>query len=233
MSTLTLPAGFNISSTPLITVRRVDLLFSREELDDLWQSTQQKLSQDNTSIFSQGDSYTISMDTYLKEFMEPLPKGSYSTLITSSGVHWSSQNYFNGAKTSGLSGILSLFKAATKHWADRLQEAVGKENQGCTNAGELCGHPRRRRAIIRDNVEGHDSCFTQSEPLTRVQKSTSGQMNWADLPRFNAMWKASEYCDAFSVANELLNRICIWAKWSTLISIIYLSLGQRSCVQML
>jgi len=195
MSSLTLPIGFNISSTPLVTVRRIDLLFSSEEVEALYWSAQDKPYMDGgKSIYTHEKAYTIPMDTYLNEFIQPLPTASYSTMITSTGGHWA-QFHFNGTSPAGIPGILNLFAVVAKRWADHFQEVVGKANQECLAAGESCKHPRRRRAIIRDFVEGHYECETKFDPWTDVGTVTAppDYWNWLDMPRFNAVWKVRRY----------------------------------------
>ena len=212
MSSITLPPGFSISSTPLVTVRRIDLLFSTEEVEALYWSAQGRPYKDGgKSIYTHETAYTIPMDTYLDEFIAPLPTASYSTMITSTGGHWA-LFHFNGTLPASIPRILNLFKVVAKHWADHFQEVVGKVNQECLAVGESCKHPRRRRALIRDFVEGHDNCYSKLDPLTTIEKAPPNVSNWFDMPKFNAVWgvRKNVYGSVMSKMLIMLSTVSPW-----------------------
>jgi len=189
MTTLSLPPGFDIANTPLVTARRVDLLWSVQEVQAFWDSTQDKPMQDGKTVFTHEIAYTIRFDTYLSDFLQPLPTASYSAMIMTTGAHWTNY-HFNGTTPAGIPGIMKLFKVAAKNWVDHFQDAVGKANRECEAAGELCKRPRRR-AIIRDYLEGHYGCENIFEPSTTIMKAPQDFWNWREMPEFNAVWTVS------------------------------------------
>ena len=190
LTNITLPVGFNISGTPLVTVRRIDILFSHEEMDAIYRASEQGKQSGSRSVFNDRLTVTVPMEEYLGQFIEPLPKASYSTMIIGTGGHWT-DFHFNGTIPAGIPGIVDFFKIVARHWVDRFQEVVGKTNQECADAGESCTEPRRR-AIIREYMRGSDDCGKAhgADPLTTPNPQPNAKfMNMADMHHFNDVWK--------------------------------------------
>ena len=189
----TFPPGFNISGTPLATVRRIDLLFSKAELNDIHRSIQANPRDSEENIFSDEATWTLPLDEYLNQFVAPLPESRYSTMIVGTAGHWT-VSLFNGTSPRGMPGILNLFEVVTEKWAGRVQSVVGKANDECSAQGSACKVPHRR-VVVRDYLPGHDNCHSHSKPTAEIPPIYSDWdwMNWKYIPTFNNVWKASHY----------------------------------------
>ncbi|KAE9387170.1 hypothetical protein BT96DRAFT_1081005 [Gymnopus androsaceus JB14] len=109
------PPGFNITSTPLVTFRRVDLLLSKEELEGLYETstphrrqyppTPQHRRQSEPELpssprakrplFTEETIWTLSPSIYLRSlFLSPLPEANYATMIVSTAGHWTAPGLF-------------------------------------------------------------------------------------------------------------------------------------------
>ncbi|TEB28043.1 hypothetical protein FA13DRAFT_1735932 [Coprinellus micaceus] len=87
---LRLPPGFDIAQTPLVTYRRVDLLWSRDELSQMHRELHPEVYEQNPTfkLFSDDLTWTMSPDIYLDIFTKPLPQANYAAMIVSTAGHW-------------------------------------------------------------------------------------------------------------------------------------------------
>ncbi|KIM45623.1 hypothetical protein M413DRAFT_66173 [Hebeloma cylindrosporum] len=198
--TLALPKGFNISFTPLVTFRRVDLLFSKDELVDIHKAIQPannlKAPKDQT-LFSEEPVWTLPVSQYLSEFLAPLPMDNYATMVVSTGGHWTT-TLFSGVSPEGIKGVLSLFEHAMQRWAERVQEELTSQQRtkfGGTTATTTTttsstdrGRPRRR-VLVRAYLPGHESCHGFRKPWKEVQPFVWNWFNWGDIWAFNAVFE--------------------------------------------
>ena len=197
LSKITLPAGFNISGTPLVTSRRSDILFSADEIDALYRETEHgKQLGANGTPFTSTDRRTITVpiDEYIGEFLAPLPKSWYSTLIIATGAHWTPY-HFSKMVPNDEAGVAEFFKVVSRRWVNHFQDVVGKDNERCAQEGASCRSPRRR-AIIREYVPGHTDCGAAhgKDPFTSIQPQPNAKfMNMADMYLFNNAWKVRRY----------------------------------------
>ena len=159
-------------------------------MDTIYRESEQGKQTGSKTVFNDRKTVTVPMEEYLGQFIEPLPKASYSTMIIGTGGHWT-DFHFNGTTPSGIPGVVNFFKIVARHWADRFQEVVGKANQECVDAGEMCTQPRRR-AIIREYMRGADNCGNAhgGDPLKTPNPQKHAKfMNMADMYQFNNVWK--------------------------------------------
>ena len=88
LPTLSPPEGFDVASTPLATFRRIDLL-SKDELISIHKSSQpENVTLDDTSLFSEVVIWTFPVTEYFSEFLAPLPRANYATIVVSTAGHW-------------------------------------------------------------------------------------------------------------------------------------------------
>ncbi|KAF8965556.1 hypothetical protein BDZ97DRAFT_1903997 [Flammula alnicola] len=174
------PKGFNISLTPLVTFRRIDLLLSKEELIDIHRSIQTQALEDD-GLFSNEAVWTLPLAEYLSEFLAPLPDANYATMVVSTGGHWTT-TLFSKVSPPGMQGVMSLFEAAMQRWAQKLQDALSEHS----------GHGRfrrsRKRVIVRAYLPGHESCHDFRQPWTEIQPFVWNWYNWGDIWQFNAIF---------------------------------------------
>jgi hypothetical protein len=184
LSTLSLPEGFDIASTPLVTFRRIDLLFSKDELISIYKSSQPE--QLNTSLFSDEGLWTLPVAEYLNEFLAPLPKGNYATMVVSTAGHWTT-HVFSEIEPPGMEGILSLFEVAMGRWAEEVQSALWADAR--INGLRLRSKRKERRAVVRAYLPGHNDCHNLRHPWDEIPSTEMYPWNWAEIPEFNAVFE--------------------------------------------
>jgi len=193
LSTLSLPERFDIASTPLVTFRRIDLLLSKDELISIHKSSQpENITLDDTSLFSDEVIWTLPVAEYLNEFLAPLPKANYATMVVSTAGHWT--NYlFPNVEPPGMEGILRLFDAAMGRWAEEVQSALRADarNRDTYLPRSRLGSQKRkeRRAVIRAYLPGHNNCHDIRHPWNEIQYAEYEPWNWGDIPKFNAIFE--------------------------------------------
>lgn len=128
VQSLVLPLGFDASVTPIVSHKRIDLLFSLPELADVgaWiahptadPATYFKDGAEGSDVWTQSAigasplllrcrlSLTRAVE-WLADFEAMLPAGRYATLILSSGVHWL-PDLFVGAQ-GGMTEVVRLWR---------------------------------------------------------------------------------------------------------------------------
>ena len=193
LSTLSLPEGFDIASTPLVTFRRIDLLLSKDELISIHKSSQPENSTLNdTSLFSDDVIWTLPVAEYLNEFLAPLPKANYATMVVSTAGHWTDY-LFQKVEPPGMEGILSLFEVAMGRWAEEVQSALHADagNRVTYLSRSRLGLQKRkeRRAVVRAYLPGHYNCHDFRHPWNEIQPAEYDPWNWGDIPKFNAIFE--------------------------------------------
>lgn len=196
LSTLSLPDGFDIASTPLVTFRRIDLLLSKDELDSIYKSSQPNdVTPIQTSIFSDEAIWTLPVAEYLNEFLAPLPKGNYATMVVSTAGHWTT-GVFSTVEPPGMESILSLFEVAMGRWAEEVQSALRADASNKTSylsRFRLGSKRKERRAVIRAYLPGHYGCHDFRHPWNEIQPAEWYPWNWAEIPKFNAIFEVRRF----------------------------------------
>ncbi|CAE6340317.1 unnamed protein product [Rhizoctonia solani] len=185
---LKLPAGFDMDQTPLVTFRRVDLLFSQDELDSVHRVMHSNASGDvPITLFGPGasESYNLSPKTYLEQFMQPLPRGNYRTLIVSTAGHWTTgslpgaRDPENTAAGATNPGVYKTFVEAVKVWTSQVSSALSSDTKG-------------RHVLIRAYLPGHEyDCHHAPGPLAAVRPFSQEWYNWSWIGRMNEAFKAA------------------------------------------
>ncbi|KAI0072068.1 hypothetical protein K474DRAFT_1605797 [Panus rudis PR-1116 ss-1] len=157
LPTLSLPPSFNISSTPLVTFRRVDLLLSKDELIELYDELYppsptsnpnskpnsnsepgERKGKGNETLFSDERFWSLSPHEYMDIFLSPLPHAHYTTLIISTAGHWTTtllrafrDEEVGEEKGYGVERMLPFFREAMRRWAEVVQGRLSESfNQG-------------------------------------------------------------------------------------------------------
>ncbi|KAH9941121.1 uncharacterized protein BXZ73DRAFT_98333 [Epithele typhae] len=205
-SSLKLPKDFDVTTTPLVTFRRVDLLMRRAQLDELyWQlHPTSKYLHNRTTLFSDEPHWNLSPAEYVDILTTPRPAGGYSTLIVSSAGHWTTHNFealrdyalFN----EGIFNVVDFFREAMRSWADEVQAALDRiasprSEEGTDAQRRLApgGRPvsvrtkprSAQQVLVRAYVPGHDGCHNKNEPVRRYKKDMAVSYNWPQIVDFN------------------------------------------------
>ncbi|KAK7677510.1 hypothetical protein QCA50_019516 [Cerrena zonata] len=186
IETLKLPPGFNITSTPLVTFRRVDLLLSKEELVDLYNELHHPSP--DFALFSDERFWSLSPKDYLEIFQKPLPEGNYGTLVISTAGHWTT-TLFRGFRDEskgedagfGIDNMFPFFEAAMKKWADTIQDGLTSDR------GTAGG--RSRQVVVRAYLPGHEDCHNHRQPWTEWHPFQWKWYNWAWIGDFNKVFQ--------------------------------------------
>ncbi|KAF8629401.1 hypothetical protein AX15_003456 [Amanita polypyramis BW_CC] len=182
---LRFPRGFNISTTPLVSFRRVDLLFSQEELVDIYRSANPDAPKD-FKLFSNESVWTLPPSEYLPLFTAPLPQANYRTMIVSTAGHWTT-TLFSGfrdeSKSSegyGIDGVLKFFEVAMPHWAKEVQTTLTREERSGKG---------KRRVVARAYLPGHEDCHNYRQPWTKIKPFVWNWYNWGNIWEFNQIFE--------------------------------------------
>ncbi|KAF5328648.1 hypothetical protein D9619_011535 [Psilocybe cf. subviscida] len=199
---ISFPKNFNISTTALVTFRRIDLLFSQDQLveihKELHAAKPTPLADD--SLFSDEATWTLPIEEYLAEFFAP--SANYATMVVSTAGHWTT-TLFSKVSPEGIDGVITLFEFAMKRWADIVQAALTKDQRALLkeNPKWPASAPGRppKRAVIRAYLPGHESCHDFRAAWAEVQPFQWNWYNWGEISRYNKIFetlldpKASKY----------------------------------------
>ncbi|KAF9439979.1 hypothetical protein P691DRAFT_715732, partial [Macrolepiota fuliginosa MF-IS2] len=191
VNNITFPLNFNITSTPLVTFRRIDILFSKAELNALYH-IQHPYFSPNDTLFSQEAVWTMPIHEYLDTFLSPLPKANYGTMIISTGGHWTTTlfSYFREEEKEdsgfGIDRVLDFFDYAMQSWAAEVQMALWKEER---RLGVKAARKEKKKVIVRAFPSGHEDCHSFRQAWKEVQPFMLKWYNWGNIWEFNARFQ--------------------------------------------
>ncbi|KAJ7477173.1 hypothetical protein B0H11DRAFT_2030044 [Mycena galericulata] len=178
---LNLPKGFSVESTPLVTFRRVDLLFSQQQLVDLHHRLYAEPR--NFSLFGDEATWTLEPAEYLSMFTDP--ELNYQTLVVSTAGHWTTglfSGYRDEGKTLfGIEGVIQFFGQAVKEWAKEVQQVVTEVNQR--------NPAKQRQVVVRAYLPGHEDCHNELKPYNEIKPYAWNWWNWASIGEFNEVFE--------------------------------------------
>jgi len=177
LPSLKLPIGFDIAKTPLVTFRRVDMLFSRDDLISIHKTLppfDPKNATLSSKIFGPQESWDLSPSEYLPLFMAPLPEAHYRTLIVNTAGHWTEATF---AFNSGIPEIFAFFGNATREWVKVVAKALKSDKEG-------------RQVLVRSYTPGHENCQNINMPYDEIHPYQYVWYNWNWLDRFNDAFEA-------------------------------------------
>ncbi|KIK24788.1 hypothetical protein PISMIDRAFT_677882 [Pisolithus microcarpus 441] len=204
-----LPTGFSVESTPLVTFYRVDLLFNKEDLDNIYRRTLMpadtfgpEIEADlaNKTLFSKEQTWSMSPSEYMPKLLGDLPDFHYGTLVVSTAGHWTTtlMSAFRDEEAGeeagyGIANVKSFFEIAMREWAREVQTAI--------NEYRAKGGWRPKQVVVRAYLPGHEDCHNHHEPWTEIEPYRWRWYNWPWIQDFNKIFKAllasSEYPDIF------------------------------------
>ncbi|KAF7790710.1 hypothetical protein EIP86_001666 [Pleurotus ostreatoroseus] len=188
------PAGFNLSTTPLVTFRRVDLMLTQDQLNGLYKTSHPDRIGDNEdfTLFGGDGIWEIDPREVLRIFTAPLPEANYGTLITSTAGHWTVGTFpalrDDAEMGQGIQNVLDLFDEAMPVWADIMQDWLSVDEK-LNNRGYTAGG-RKREVMVRAYLPGHDGCHNIKHPWeTYEQADQALSYNWGYIPTFNKLFE--------------------------------------------
>lgn len=204
-----LPTGFSVESTPLVTFHRVDLLFNKEDLDNIYRRTLMpadtfgpEIEADlaNKTLFSKEQTWSMSPSEYMPKLLGDLPDFHYGTMVVSTAGHWTTtlMSAFRDEEAGeeagyGIANVKSFFEIAMREWA--------REVQGAINEYRAQGGWRPKQVVVRAYLPGHEDCHNHHEPWTEIEPYRWRWYNWPWIQDFNEIFKAllasPEYPDIF------------------------------------
>ena len=208
------PEGFNISLTPLVTFRRVDLLLTTEQLENIYHTVEpQHTSQQGFSLLGGDQVWEIPPSEYLALFTAPLPAANYGTLVVSTAGHWT-VGTFSGLKDDslpfgGIDRVLALFTDAMPLWARMVQGWLTRAEHAAESSeggGSVTKGGRRRQVIVRAYLPGHNNCHNIFTPWTLYeQENDTLPYNWGQIKLFNKIFEV--YLSCSSIFTGLLTDV--------------------------
>ncbi|KIK51365.1 hypothetical protein GYMLUDRAFT_50600 [Collybiopsis luxurians FD-317 M1] len=195
VQTLKFPPGFNISGTPLITFRRIDLLLSTEELEALHKEKHRE--DESFSLFSDEAVWSLSPSYYLPDiFLASLPQSNYANLIVSTAGHWTT-TLFGGYSNEptkdgkerhgeGIGGLIDFFGEAMEMWANKVQKAINDDREGVVLAN---GKRARRQVMVRAYLTGHEDCHDHRKPWRKIEPMKWNWYNWGSIWKYNQVFE--------------------------------------------
>ena len=214
-----LPEGFDIAKTPLVSFRRIDLLFSPKELETMHKELHPEYYQANASfkLFEEEAVWSISPEEYLDVFTQEVPLGRYRTMVVSTAGHWTMGLFkgynVEGAKTEnggpvyGYDGLLTFFGEAMEKWAGIVQTRLDEANAKLTSAGASAengkGYPpsrvlgqrrdRKMEVVVRAYLPGHEDCHSHREAWTSILPFQWNWYNWHLIYKYNEAFEVSAF----------------------------------------
>ncbi|KAF8898089.1 hypothetical protein CPB85DRAFT_1377616 [Mucidula mucida] len=189
IKTLRFPRGFNISGTPLVTFRRVDLMLEQSALIELHRKAYN--DPENFQLFSEEAAWSLNLDYYMDLFTAPLPEANYGTLVASTGGHWTTtlfSGYRDESKSSegyGIAGVIEFFEIAMTKWATDVQRRLFAQD------GFILPNGRhgQRQVVVRAYLPGHEDCHDHRDPWTEIQPMRWFWYNWGNIWQFNEVFQ--------------------------------------------
>ena len=213
------PPGFDIETTPLVTFRRIDLLFETSQLDALYRTlhpnSTHARAQPNESIFSSEAVWNLAPAEYVKTFTAPRPHGNYATMVVSTGGHWTT-TLFSGLRDpelfhDGIFNVVDFFGEAMDAWAREVQalllKAEDAERKRRAMQGARAARERRapRQVVVRAYLPGHEDCHNHRAPIEEYEKGPNGWYNWNQIGDYNRAFEVRGLLSVtFTSADESL-----------------------------
>lgn len=196
VSKLRPPKGFNISVTPLVTFRRVDLLLTKDQLDEVYSTLHpERADTPGFSVLGGDDAWEIPPSEYMSLFTAPLPEANYGTMVVSSAGHWT-VGTFRGLRNdampyNGIQNVMDFFGEVTEVWSGIVQGWLkGAGRDRTTGAGQYTVGGRKRQVVVRSYLPGHDRCHLIFSPWTWYEQGgTELSYNWGQIPGLNSIFQ--------------------------------------------
>ncbi|TFK22221.1 hypothetical protein FA15DRAFT_671767 [Coprinopsis marcescibilis] len=211
---INLPSGFNLSSTPLVTFRRVDLLWSKSELETMHKELHPEFydttSSEGFSLFGEERTWSIPPKEYLDIFYKPLPEGNYATMVVSTAGHWTT-NLFRGYHLDeknkkhdgppiGYDALIGFYNEVMSRWAEDVQHRLTIEKSNDVSHAQRLGRiwstkdsagnrRRDKKVLVRAYLPGHEDCHKKRSPCEEIQPFQWNFWNWPIIWKFNEVFK--------------------------------------------
>lgn len=212
LSNLQLPDGFNMTTTPLVSFRRVDLLWSVDDLTSMHKGLHPEFYIANTTfeLFGKEPVWTSSPDVYLDAFLGSLPTANYKTMVVSTAGHWTTNLFAGyhraqGSDKSTLPVDSSPESLDIDAVSDELEPMLGYDGllvffeevmarwalaiqDRLKTSLESTSTPQQQ-VLVRAYLPGHDACHNERDPWVEIKAERSFSYNWGEIPKYNEIWE--------------------------------------------
>ncbi|KAJ2934615.1 hypothetical protein H1R20_g2479, partial [Candolleomyces eurysporus] len=200
---LRLPPNFDIEKTPLVTFRRNDLLYSKEELEAMHKELHPEFYKANETFQLFGDEAVWTFPPlrvplgYLPRSVKPLPDGPAEE-------EENLEEKKEGDPVFGYDGLLKFFEEAMERWAQKVQVAIDSAaaQQQDSSSGRPYPPPvgaggreeagvqmRPWTAVVRPYLPGHEDCHDHRSASQEVVPLKWNWWNWGEIWRYNQIFE--------------------------------------------
>lgn len=164
---MTLPADFDINTTPLVSILRSGLLLAKSQIKEI--IVENNLITDNKPMFGEEKVFDMHTDDYTADFLNP--KLRYSKMIASAGAHYTQMLF----QDRPFHQIAEIFHHNFEHWA-QLMIKVLKDPRS-----------KNKQIYYRTATAGHDKCYLAraNGPWNEEKVLDTPVWNWQWIPLFN------------------------------------------------
>ncbi|TEB28408.1 hypothetical protein FA13DRAFT_1571547, partial [Coprinellus micaceus] len=180
------PIGFDPAKTPLVTFRRVDLLWQKEELLMMHKELHPEIYAANPAFQLFGDEavWTMSPDEYMSIFTKPMPEGNYAAMVVSTAGHWTTGLFHgyhveDGEVVLGYDGLLTFFGEVMERWAEQMQRRLDGSR----------GAMAPRQVVVRAYLPGHEDCHAHREAWSEILPFKWNWYNWGEIWKYNRIFE--------------------------------------------
>ncbi|EFP84686.1 uncharacterized protein PGTG_10845 [Puccinia graminis f. sp. tritici CRL 75-36-700-3] len=161
-----LPLGFNINTTPLVSILRSGLLLSKPEIKEVIEK--HKLIDDDKPMFGPEKVFDMHTSEYTADFLDP--KLRYSKMIASSGAHYTAMLF----QDRPFHQIAEIFHYNFERWAEIMSEVLKDPRS------------KGKKILYRTATAGHDKCNLERKgPWNEEKILETPVWNWQVIPLFN------------------------------------------------
>lgn len=200
---LQFPEGFDIATTPLVTFRRSDMLFTKAELTHIHNALhpERAAAVENFELFGGDLVIDVPAVEYLRLFTAPLPEANYGTLVVSTGGHWTPWTLYglhnDPAPHSDEASVFGLFEESMMAWSGLVQSWLRRarlHDDAEYGGGAMTMGGRRRQAVVRAYLPGHDNCHSFHRPwAVYEQANMTLTWNWEWIGPLNRIFEVKKH----------------------------------------
>ncbi|POV96255.1 hypothetical protein PSTT_15750, partial [Puccinia striiformis] len=161
-----LPVGFDLNTTPLVSILRSGLLLSRTEVKEVIEKN--NLIYDDKPMFGPERVYDMHTSEYTADFLDP--KLRYSKMIASAGAHYTALLF----QDRPFHQIAEIFHYNFERWAEIMTEVLKDPRS------------KGKKILYRTATAGHDKCNRErGGPWNEEKVLETPVWNWQTIPLFN------------------------------------------------
>ncbi|OAV97089.1 hypothetical protein PTTG_05786 [Puccinia triticina 1-1 BBBD Race 1] len=166
VQSMELPDGFDLNTTPLVSILRSGLLLSKPEIKEVIEKN--NLINDDKPMFGPEKVFDMHTAEYTADFLDP--KLRYSKMIASSGAHYTAMLF----QDRPFHQIADIFHYNFERWAEIMTEVLKDPRS------------KGKKILYRTATAGHDKCNLERKgPWNEEKILETPVWNWQIIPLFN------------------------------------------------